>query len=418
MRKIFRRWKTGLAAAAGLVLAGCAAMYLATSVWPSLGAQGADALRSVLGDQAVASLEGTVFQAQDILRQWEYHLGIEPDAPWSPALQADSVRSFALTPTATPFAPQSFPLSTEKSTSKNPETPQASPTSAATPTPVPWTPADLAPFGSIAGEGEWTPYLADSQGRVLGYRTFLQPDPDRQYALVALVALDLSRVRLEYVPGTAEPASDVKIARTGKIPDADRREGILLAVFNGGWQTRHGAFGVMIDGQILVPMRSRMGTLAIYPDGRIRIGRWGDDFTSCEGFSVLRQNGPMIVDHGQINPLTDEDSNATWGATVSGGAATWRSAIGIDLENRVLYYAVGWSMSVGPLARALRAARVHFAFQLDIHYYWVLFGTVAFTKGEPAVTPLLEQMKDDVNRYLGASRRDYFYLASASRSAD
>ena len=81
-----------------------------------------------------------------------------------------------------------------------------------------------------------------------------------------------------------------------------------MAVFNGGWQTRHGTFGVMSGGRILVPMRNELGTLAIFPDGQVRIGKWGDDFSSCEGFSTLRQNGPMIIDHGEINPMTEAKS--------------------------------------------------------------------------------------------------------------
>jgi hypothetical protein len=39
--------------------------YSAIQIWPDLGGQGADLLRELFGDQVVASLETTVFQAQD-----------------------------------------------------------------------------------------------------------------------------------------------------------------------------------------------------------------------------------------------------------------------------------------------------------------------------------------------------------------
>ena len=92
--------------------------------------------------------------------------------------------------------------------------------------------------------------------------------------------------------------------------------------------------------------------------------------------------------------------------------ATWRSAVGIDEENRILYYAAGWSMGIPVLARAIKHAGIYSAIQLDINYYWVLFTTVDFIKGEPHAVPLLEQMKDGVDRYLAASPRDFFYIAA------
>jgi len=48
--------------------------YIAIDLRPSLGAQGADVLRKVVGDPSVAWLEGAVFQVQDTVHQWEYSL--------------------------------------------------------------------------------------------------------------------------------------------------------------------------------------------------------------------------------------------------------------------------------------------------------------------------------------------------------
>jgi hypothetical protein len=63
-----------------LILAG---MLAAASVWPSLGAQGADILRGMIGDKAVARLEMEVYQVQDTLQKWKYDLGwATPAAPW------------------------------------------------------------------------------------------------------------------------------------------------------------------------------------------------------------------------------------------------------------------------------------------------------------------------------------------------
>jgi hypothetical protein len=70
-------------------------------------------------------------------------------------------------------------------------------------------------------------------GQTLAYRAFLQPDPERPYAITAIVAFDLHAIQLHFVLGIEEPRSPVAIPRTGKIPLADVTSGRLLAAFNG-----------------------------------------------------------------------------------------------------------------------------------------------------------------------------------------
>ena len=67
-----------------LLLAGVGG-YIAFIKYPSIGAQGSDVLRKVIGDAAVARLEGLVFQAQDTLHRLQYRAGAQPQAPWSAA---------------------------------------------------------------------------------------------------------------------------------------------------------------------------------------------------------------------------------------------------------------------------------------------------------------------------------------------
>ena len=65
--------------------------------------------------------------------------------------------------------------------------------------------------------------LADrwATGRAVAYRTFLQPDATRPYALISIVAFDLEATRLPFVLGLEEPASPVVVRRSGVIPQAD-----------------------------------------------------------------------------------------------------------------------------------------------------------------------------------------------------
>jgi hypothetical protein len=391
----------------GLIFAACAGGYLVATVWPSVGAQGADVLRGIIGDGAVAWLEGAVFQVQDALLQMEYRLGAEPDAPWA-------VGSAAATPPAPPSdrsTPSILPTPTVKIESG--KTGTAGPPSP-TATPVRWPPLPLPAFGTMEGEGEWTAYFYNAQGATSAYRTFLQPDPDRPYAIAAVVAADLDACRLRYVLGFEEPFFEeaVAVERTGIIPKADKQPGSLLAAFNGGFLTRHGLFGVMVDGETLVPMIAGLGTLAIYPDGRVRIGVWGSDLTSLEGISTVRQNGAIVVQDGRINPQAFEDSLELWGASLSGDMTTWRSAVGVSADGRTFYYVAGWSLNMPALARALQRAGAHSAIQLDINHYWVLFTKFVFEPDGIRSLPLLDGMQENVDRYLFAYSRDYFYFAS------
>jgi hypothetical protein len=393
-----------------ILLAMCIGGYVAIDIRPSLGAQGANVLRSVFGAQAVARLEDAVFQVQDAVHQWEYRLGVKPVVPWISALAIIPSPSTSLIP-ATPTATSASLSATPNITVTKPAV-EPSPTLTATP--VRWPPAAIPAIGTLPGEGQWAPYFTDSQGQMVAYRTFVQPDPGRPYTVAAIVAIDLAQTRLHYMLGFFEPRSEVHMDRTGAIPGEDRKPGILLAAFNGGFLTSHGQYGVMVNGKTLMPMREGIGTLAIFQDGRVQIGVWGTDLTSYDGIAVLRQNGPMIIEGGTINPQTNNDSLEYWGGTVHGEVATWRSAVGISADGKTLYYAVGGSMTISSLTQALKAAGVDAAIQLDINYYWVLFCTIHFNKNTPTALPLLAEMKDGVNRYLSESVRDYFYLTAAA----
>ncbi len=355
----------------------------------------------------MAWLEGVVFQAQDTLLKVEFSMGAEPAAPWvvgSAAATPPSNKTFGIPPSV--LHTPTVKIVPEKTTTAASPSPTA--------TPIRWPPLPVPALGRLEGEGEWTPYFSNTQGETVAYRTFLQPDPDRPYAIAAIVAADLDKIRLRYVLGFEEPffKNEVDVERTGIIPKADKQPGILLAAFNGGFLTRHGIFGVVVDGKILVPMIDGLGTLAIYPDGRVQIGVWGGDITSLEGISTIRQNGPIVIRGGEINPQAFEDSLELWGASLGGDMTTWRSAVGVSADGRTLYYVAGWSLNMPALAHALKTAGAYSAIQLDINHFWVLFARFVFEPDGLNAIPLLDEMKENVDRYLYACSRDYFYLAS------
>lgn len=260
---------------------------------PSLGAQGAELLRGVLGDQVTADIESTIFDAQDVVNGIAYRLGLEKHAtPWarmSAGLAPPRLSTAAVPPGARKATPDR-----------------------------PWPPNSVPTLGSSPGEGRWSPYLMSAAGDVLGYRTVLRPDLTRPYAFVVVVSVDLTRTRLHFVLGTKEPASKVATRRSGRIPAADRAPGHLLATFNGGFQARHGHFGAMAGGVTVLPPRSGLGTVALYQDGQVKIGAWGRDVAASSKLAAWRQNGPLIIIRGSVNPHTADTAPQDWGITVGG----------------------------------------------------------------------------------------------------
>ncbi len=415
-----RRRRLALAlAAAGLAGVLALGACVAVTAAPAAGAQGADVLRALLGDQAVAQLETMVFQAQDAVRQWTYQAGVtRPAAPWAVSagagaqLPAASPTAGATTqqrhvargvsPTAQPSQPSGIaPLAVAA-------TPQP-PASAGAPA---WPPAPLAPMGTLPGEGQWTPYLRSPSGQVVAYRTFLQPDPQRPYALAAIVAFDLTATRLHFVLGSVEPISSVPADRPGTIPPADRRPGLLLAAFNGGFKAQHGHFGAMVDGVTVLPPRDGIGTVALYGDGRVSLGVWGTDITPSPDMLAYRQNGPLIIHDGVINPHTADTAPADWGYTVKGEVAVWRSGLGISADGHTLYYLAGPSLALPVMTRAMAATGAVQALQLDINNHWVHFEAFQADHSSLQPAPLLDSMTSAVGRYLGAYNRDYFYVTA------
>jgi hypothetical protein len=424
MTKFSRRKVSRIFLAILLVIAvGLAATITVATIWPSVGAQGADFLRSILGNKPVAYLEELVFKVQDTIQQVEYRLGkTTPSAPWQIAAATGSpIPAPALTSTPTQtLIPQEYgtpavtPLPGMTAT-LTPVVPTLTPTVTLSPSPTPWQPSFVRPMGAISGEGNWEPYIQDQSGTTVAYRTFLQPDSERPYVVIAAVAFDLSRVRLHYILGTNEPYVPNAPKRYGAIPGRDLQPGVLLAAFNGGFKSVNGQFGVMADAVVVIQPIKHIGTVAIYRDGSIRIGEWGVDLVYSNDMLTFRQNCPLMVHNGEINPLVYNDSVNDWGGTVNGDTVTFRSGIGISEDGRTLYYFAGQEITMPILAKSMQAAGAYQAMQLDINNYYVLFTSFQVENGQLAASPLLpKDMVGNISRFLYPYSRDFFYVTASN----
>lgn len=424
-----RRGPAVLLSIALVIVLAAGGMFAAVSRWPILGAEGSDLLRSIFGDEFVARLEMGLFQVQDSVQQARYSLGLEkPAAPWqaastaAPAVPNPASPSPALPATLEPARPASPPdagrsaatAAAAPAASASPA-PPGSPAASGSPTPAApiWPPAPAKPLGSLPGEGAWSAYIPDPSGRDVAERTFLQPDPQRPYAVVGVVAFDLARTRLHFVLGIDEPYSPDGPKRSGKIASADLVPGMLLVTFNGGFKATHGEFGAMADGITALPPRPGLGTLAIGPDGRVQIGDWGSEIDPAAPYVAWRQNGPLVVHNGQIDPQIYSNSPKDWGYTVSDVSPTWRSAIGLSADGQVLYYFAGSKLTMQALAQSMLTAGVANGIQLDINNYWVHFVALRVQTGKMVPEPLFpEAMTENLDRYLYPYTRDYFYVTA------
>ncbi len=406
--------------------------YIVLIQYPSIGAQGADSLRGIIGDQAVATLESLLFQAQDTLHRLQYRAGVLPQAPWSaspgatlPASSPTANSLDGMVQTLTAINTQAPQVTQIPATQGATLTPSGSSPAEVQATPVPPTaavgaagapcPAPVPAIGDMQGEGMWNSYLTNSSsGKVAACRTFFQPDPDRPYAIAAVVAFNLDQINLHYVLGSEEPVSDVKIDRPGVIAPEDKKAGVLLAVFNGGFRARHGHFGVMVDGVMVLPPLEGFGTIALYKDGLLRIGAWGTEIKASPDIVYWRQNGPLLVQGGQANPRINNQSPQDWGSSLDGSfpVATWRSAVGLSPDNKTLYYAAGPSLTLQSLAQSLITAGASQAIQLDINNYWAFFGEIRFNGDKSTTIPLFPEWKDNPDRYLYPYIRDFFYVTA------
>ncbi|MGE5374195.1 MAG: phosphodiester glycosidase family protein [Bacteroidota bacterium] len=267
----------------------------------------------------------------------------------------------------------------------------------------------------------WQAYGPLVNGTSSMARTLVTPDPSRPYAAVALVRMDLSLLQLHMMPGKQEPSHAPQvisaIPNLGMIPTND--QGKLVAAFNGGFKTINGHYGMMVNGVTLLPARPNMGTVAVYRDGHVQIGAWGQDILPSADIVAYRQNCPPLIDAGQLSPDLAYNNRNEWGYT-GNTDITWRTGLGITQDGRYLIYAVGNGTSAMTLAQVLKQEGAYAAIQLDINQYYAHFETYQPANNNSSslygtklvAERLLDKMINETSIYLTPNARDFFYLTA------
>lgn len=268
------------------------------------------------------------------------------------------------------------------------------------------------------GDGHWTPFGEASLGERAAtepravVRTVLHPHPESRFITVTIAAMDLGRFSVHLRPGT-EDLAWAKLPpgeSAGLVPPGDREA--LVLVMNGGFQPKHGRWGLAATGAVVTPPRTEGCTVAIYGNASVRIAPWPALADSASEMTSYRQTPPCILDKGAVHPALLKGLDKAWAGHTADLTTRRRSAVGIDAEGRVLFYAIGEEASPRWLAEALRVAGATSAAQLDINWYWTRFLLFGTENGALQVTstliPKMEHLRTEyVER---ASSRDFFYL--------
>lgn len=260
--------------------------------------------------------------------------------------------------------------------------------------------------------GAWSPSVAASQGpppialwqpstfRVGGASPVLTTTRVWHGTTAYLAWIDHTRTRLALYPGTEEP----RVARPrglGVVPPGQRWR--LLATFNGGFKSVSQAGGFAVNGRVSEPLLHGLGTLVEYRDASVGILDW-QGRTQPSQLVLARQNLPPLVWGGRVSPAVADYHR--WGLTYGGGAAVWRTAIGVT-NSGDLVYAAAAGQTPATLAQLMVSVGALRAIQLDINPQVATFISYR-SRGARSPLPLVANPMQTATRYLTPDRRDFF----------
>ncbi len=248
-------------------------------------------------------------------------------------------------------------------------------------------------------------------------RATVHPHPYKKDPMVVVLAIDLRRVDLVPMAGTNEPESKAVPTerRPGLVPAADIPS--LIAVFNGGFQTKHGQFGMKVDGDEFVAPRQDACTVGFLDDGSLRIATFSALAPVVSRLRSFRQTPPCLVEAGVMHSrLPNEDSARLWGAAIGGKREIRRTALGLDATGQTLFFGIGEWIWARDLALAMKSAGAVDVAELDINWSYTRFLLYDRSTPPKVVSTLIEKVEYSKDGYVSKPvPRDFFYLRRKAR---
>lgn len=253
---------------------------------------------------------------------------------------------------------------------------------------------------ALPGEGVYVPVVKTAKGDLVQF-TYVRPDSVHTSYLTG-VAWMSHTLKFVLHPGFQDPGltgmSQPDLIGTSAMPG-------LAATFNGGFKLKDAQGGYYDNGHTVGTLTDGAASLVIYKDGHATVGTWGSDVTMTSDVAFVRQNLKPLVSGGVVADNLDANVESTWGATIGGALAVWRSGIGVTASGD-LVYAMGDAMSVSDLADVLHRAGAVTAMQLDINQAWVSYMYYSHS-GATAVPHKLGKFQRPADRYLNDTSRDF-----------
>jgi hypothetical protein len=257
---------------------------------------------------------------------------------------------------------------------------------------------------ALAGEGQWVAADSWDSGPPSILTTTFRPDPTQPSIVAYVVWIRTASTQLALYPGYEGPGPTSPTVDRGPemVPVAARST--LLACFNSGFYEKDSAAGFYAHGQLYFPMINGLATVVSYRDGRVDLVDWEGGPTPAADIVTARQNLPLLVSGGAPTPAAAVP--ATWGLTLHGAAAVWRTGLGIDSRGNLIYVAAP-TQTAASLARILVDVGAVRGMQLDINPEWPIFTTYG---GPGAASPALfvPNPNQISNRFLYPSTKDFF----------
>ncbi|MBV9472117.1 MAG: phosphodiester glycosidase family protein [Solirubrobacterales bacterium] len=255
---------------------------------------------------------------------------------------------------------------------------------------------------ALPGEGVWRATFTATGPPPPVLVTSFRPNPNFPQLVAGVAWIDHTRTSTWLYPGLQEPA--VSLPSRGPMEVPQRLRAKLVATFNSGFKLKDSGGGFAIGGHTYAPMQPGIATFIRYSSGRVDIEAWPGGRTAAPGVAYARQNLPLIVNHGRLNPNLSDGPE--WGATLGNALYVWRSAVGIDSHGNLIFAAAN-DQTVRSLGQIMIRAGAVRAMELDINSYWTSFITYRHPDALGAAN-LLASMDRSPQRYLTPDDRDFF----------
>jgi hypothetical protein len=259
---------------------------------------------------------------------------------------------------------------------------------------------------ALPGEGRWHGTGPIVRGAPPILVSTFRPDPIYPQMVAAVAWIDSTRAWLQLYPGRYEPPSPGNVL--AEVPPALRSH--LLGTFNSGFKLEDDGGGFVAFGHVYAPLKDGQATFVRLRDGTADIRAWSGGPVPGPEVEFARQNLPLIVNNGQLNPNLGDGPQ--WGATLGNAVRVWRSGVGVDARGNILYAAAD-QQTAQSLAQILQRAGAVRAMELDINYEWVTFNFFGSWAASDAQR-LLPSMSRDATRYLTPDDRDFFAVYARS----